>query len=230
MHFLPGASAVRRNEVGRRDEVTAALSLKASKSLFAGIGLRASEATRPSSISYLHSEGGASGHSAQLAGALDQVSDATGALGVAVGDNRRLRCAECVCVKRKRLERPQQSERRHRLLRDCFLRDCFLRRRSLHPGQLRLRPLRPLLPLCRRFLLRRPPRPLLPLRRRFLLRRPPRPLLPLRRRFLLRRPLRRRLIDIVVSKSYNVGKLAGVGSSSGIRSSWLGVDLERNMV
>lgn len=57
-YFLPGASAVRRDEVDRRDEVTEALSLKASESLFAGIGLRASEATRPSSRSYLHSEGG----------------------------------------------------------------------------------------------------------------------------------------------------------------------------
>jgi hypothetical protein len=36
----------------------------------------------------------------QLTSALDQVSEAFGALGVAVGNGRRRRCAEFVCVER----------------------------------------------------------------------------------------------------------------------------------
>ena len=75
---------------------------------------RAKLAPGPKSLSVCH----------QLTGALDQVGDAGSALGVAVGDGRRRRCAECVCVERQRLQRLQQPERRslrrrlRRLLRD----------------------------------------------------------------------------------------------------------------
>ena len=54
----------------------------------------------------------------QPTGALDQVSDATGALGVAVGDGRHRHPAECVCVERQRLQRLQQPERRRLLSRN----------------------------------------------------------------------------------------------------------------
>ena len=57
----------------------------------------------------------------QPTGALYQVSKAGSALGVAVGDGRRRRPAECVCVERQRLQRLQQPERR-RLLRRRLLR------------------------------------------------------------------------------------------------------------
>ena len=49
----------------------------------------------------------------QRTGALHKVSDASGALGVAVGDGRRRRPAECVCVEQQRLQRLQQPERWH---------------------------------------------------------------------------------------------------------------------
>jgi hypothetical protein len=64
-------------------------------------------------------------------GALDQVSDAGSALGVAVGDGRRRRCAECVCVERQRHQRLQQPERRSRRLRRRNLSRRLLRRRLL---------------------------------------------------------------------------------------------------
>eukprot|EP00964_Phaeocystis_antarctica_P063636 scaffold38198_cov56-Phaeocystis_antarctica.AAC.1 len=49
------------------------------------------------------------GHCDQRTGALQKVSDAPSALGVAVGDGRRRRCAKCVYVERQRLQRLQQT-------------------------------------------------------------------------------------------------------------------------
>ena len=64
----------------------------------------------------------------QRTGALYQVSEAGGALLVAVGNGRRNRCAEIVCVERQRLQRLQQPEGRRpfcgRPLRRRFLPLC----------------------------------------------------------------------------------------------------------
>ena len=73
----------------------------------------------------------ACGCAINLCGALYQVSETGSALGVAVGDGRRRRCAECDRVERQRLQRLQQPERRS-----------LLRRRLLRRRPLRLRMIR----------------------------------------------------------------------------------------
>eukprot|EP00964_Phaeocystis_antarctica_P103620 scaffold68878_cov73-Phaeocystis_antarctica.AAC.2 len=47
-------------------------------------------------------------HCDQRTGALHKVSDAPRALGVAIGNSRRRRCAQCVRAERQRLQRLQQ--------------------------------------------------------------------------------------------------------------------------
>ena len=79
----------------------------------------------------------------QLFGALYQVSVAGSALCVAVGNCRRHRCKERVCVELQRLQRLQQPERRRLLRRRLrcrrLLRSRLLRRRILCSRLLRCR-------------------------------------------------------------------------------------------